>query len=115
MGQEKTDVLHGSLAFMVLRTLDTLGPQHGWGIARRIEQISDQALELNQGTLYPALLRLQQMGWITAKWGASENHRRARFYSITLAGRKQLAAETENWERTAGILARFLKMAGESS
>ena len=115
MPKEKTDVLHGSLAFMVLRTLDTLGPQHGWGIARRIEQISGDALELNQGTLYPALLRLQQMGWITSKWGASENHRRARFYSITRAGRKQLAAEAENWQRISGILARFATPTGASS
>ena len=109
MAQEKTDVLHGSLVFMVLRTLDTLGPQHGWGIARRIEQISGDALALNQGTLYPALLRLQQMGWITSKWGASDNNRRARFYAITRAGRKQLAAEAENWERISGIIARFVK------
>ena len=109
MSKEKTDVLHGSLAFMVLRTLDTLGPQHGWGIARRIEQISGDALALNQGTLYPALLRLQQMGWITSKWGASDNNRRARFYAITRPGRKQLAAETENWERISGIIARFVK------
>jgi PadR family transcriptional regulator PadR len=109
MAKEKTDVLHGSLAFMVLRTLDTLGPQHGWGIARRIEQISGDALALNQGTLYPALLRLQQMGWIASKWGASDNNRRARFYSITRAGKKQLATESENWERIAGIMARFVK------
>jgi transcriptional regulator len=109
MTKDKTDVLHGSLAFMVLRTLDTLGPQHGWGIARRIEQISGDALALNQGTLYPALLRLQQMGWIASKWGASENNRRARFYAITRAGKKQLATESENWERIAGIMARFVK------
>jgi PadR family transcriptional regulator, regulatory protein PadR len=96
---------------MVLRTLETLGPQHGWGIARRIEQISGDALALNQGTLYPALLRLQQMGWITSKWGASDNNRRARFYAITRPGRKQLAAETENWERISGIIARFVKTA----
>jgi transcriptional regulator len=100
---------------MVLRTLDTMGPLHGWGIARRIEQISGDMLELNQGTLYPALLRLQQMGWITSKWGASDNNRRARFYSITRAGKKQLAAETENWERMADIIARFMRPAGESS
>ena len=111
MPKEKADVLHGSLAFMVLRTLETLGPQHGWGIARRIEQISGDALALNQGTLYPALLRLQQMGWITSKWGASDNNRRARFYAITRSGRKQLAAETENWERISGIIARFVKTA----
>jgi PadR family transcriptional regulator, regulatory protein PadR len=115
MGEDKTDVLHGSLALMVLRTLDTLGPQHGWGIARRIEQMSGDVLELNQGTLYPALLRLEQMGWITAKWGASENNRRAKFYAITRAGRKQLAAESENWERMSGIIARFLKPSAENS
>src|ERR1700682_4974511 len=105
MAESKTDVLHGSLALMVLRTLDTLGPQHGWGIARRIEQISGDALELNQGTLYPALLRLQQMGWIASKGGPPENNRRAKFYSITRAGKKQLVAEAENWERISGILA----------
>jgi transcriptional regulator len=115
MKNEKPDVLHGSLVLMVLRTLDTLGPQHGWGIARRIEQISGDVLELNQGTLYPALLRLDQMGWITSKWGTSDNNRRAKFYSITRAGRKQLAAEAENWERTSGVIARFLRPAGESS
>src|SRR5580704_11538640 len=99
MAKEKTDVLHGSLAFMILRTLHSLGPQHGWGIARRIEQTSGDVLELNQGTLYPALLRLEQMGWIISKWGASDNNRRAKFYSITGKGKKQLAAEAENWER----------------
>src|SRR5207249_32773 len=109
MGNDKSDVLHGSLALMVLRTLDTLGPQHGWGIARRIEQISGDALALNQGTLYPALLRLQQMGWIAAKWGVSENNRRARFYSITRAGKKQLAAEAKNWEKVSDILGRFVR------
>jgi transcriptional regulator len=115
MGTERSDVLHGSLVLMVLRTLDTLGPQHGWGIARRIEQISGDLLELNQGTLYPALLRLEQMGWIVSKWGTSDNKRRAKFYSITGAGKKQLAAETENWERTSGIIARFLRLERESS
>jgi len=114
MANDKPDVLHGSLVLMVLRTLDMLGPQHGWGIARRIEQISGDGLELKQGTLYPALLRLEQMGWIASKWGASENNRRARFYAITRAGRKQLAAEAENWERISGIIARFMKPAGES-
>jgi PadR family transcriptional regulator PadR len=112
---EKPDVLHGSLVLMVLRTLDTLGPQHGWGIARRIEQISGNVLELNQGTLYPALLRLEQMGWISSKWGTSDNNRRAKFYAITRTGRTQLAAETESWERTSDIIARFLGPAGESS
>ncbi len=115
MGNEKSDVLHGSLALMVLRTLDTLGPQHGWGIARRIEQISGDTLALNQGTLYPALLRMEQMGWISSKWGVSDNNRRARFYAITAAGRKQLAAEAENWERISDILGRFLRPAGEPS
>jgi len=115
MPNEKPDVLHGSLVLMVLRTLDTLGPQHGWGIARRIEQISDGMLELNQGTLYPSLLRLQQMGWITSKWGESDNNRRAKFYSITRAGKKQLATEAENWERMAGIVGRFARPEGESS
>jgi transcriptional regulator len=99
---------------MVLRTLDTLGPQHGWGIARRIEQTSGETLELNQGTLYPALLRLEQMGWISSKWGTSDNNRRAKFYAITRTGRKQLAAEAENWERISGIIARFMKPSGES-
>ena len=112
---EKTDVLHGSLALMVLRTLDTLGSQHGWGIARRIEQTSGDLLALNQGTLYPALLRLEQMGWISSKWGVSDNNRRAKFYSITRAGKKQLAAEAENWERIAGVVARFMKPVGESA
>jgi transcriptional regulator len=115
MANDKTDVLHGSLALMVLRTLDTLGPQHGWGIARRIEQISGDILELNQGTLYPALLRLEQMGWISSKWGVSDSNRRAKFYAITRAGKKQLAAEAENWERMSDIIARFLKPSGETS
>src|SRR5579872_5332816 len=114
MANDKTDVLHGSLALMVLRTLDTLGPQHGWGIARRIEQTSGDSLALNQGTLYPALLRLEQMGWISSRWGASDNNRRAKFYSITRAGKKQLAAEAKNWERISAIMARFMSPAGES-
>ena len=114
MADDKPDILHGSLALMVLRTLDTLGPQHGWGIARRIEQISGDALALNQGTLYPSLLRLEQMGWVTSKWGASDNNRRAKFYSITRAGKKQLAAEARNWERLSGILGRFVKLSKES-
>jgi PadR family transcriptional regulator PadR len=114
MSNEKPDVLHGSLVLMVLRTLDTMGPQHGWGIARRIEQITGDALELNQGTLYPALLRLVQMGWITSKWGTSDNNRRAKYYAITRAGKRQLAKEAENWERTSGIIARFLRTTGES-
>ena len=112
---DKLDLLHGSLVLMVLRTLDTLGPLHGWGIARRIEQTSGDLLALNQGTLYPALLRVEQMGWITSKWGVSDNNRRAKFYSITRAGQKQLAAEAENWERISGVVARFIKPTRESA
>ena len=115
MTNKKTDVLPGSLILMVLRTLETLGPQHGWGIARRIEQISGDALDLNQGSLYPVLLRLQQMGWISSKWGASDNNRKAKFYAITRAGRKQLVAEEQNWERMSAIIGKFMKAAGESS
>jgi len=105
---DRSDVFHGTLALMILRTLDGLGPLHGYGIARRIEQISGNQLALNQGTLYPALLKLEQMGWITSKWGASENNRRARYYAISRAGRKQLKAETDNWSRTSDIVSRFL-------
>ena len=105
MAQEKTDVLHGSLVFMVLRTLDTLGPQHGWGIARRIEQISGDALALNQGTLYPALLRLQQMGWIASKWGTSDSNRRAKFYELTAEGQKKLNVEAQRWARLSSAVA----------
>jgi len=109
MPDDKQDVLHGSLTLMVLRTLDTMGPMHGWGIARRIEQRSEGILELNQGTLYPSLLRMQQMAWISSEWGASENNRRAKFYSITKLGKKQLAAEARNWESMYGIIGRFIK------
>ena len=112
---DKSDVLQGTLDLMVLKTLEAMGPLHGYGIARRIEQVSDNSLSLNQGTIYPALLRLQQMGWITSKWGASESNRRARFYAITRAGKKQLAAEAANWQRISGILARFANPARESS
>ena len=115
MSRDKADVLQGTLALMVLKTLDTLGPLHGWGIARRIEQISGEMLAMNQGTLYPALLRLEQMGWICSGWGVSENNRRARYYSLTRAGKKQLAAETGNWERTSAIMARFLRASGQAS
>jgi len=108
MGQEKADILPGTLDLLVLKTLDTLGPLHGFGIARRIEQVSKDLLHLNQGTLYPALLRLEQQGWIRSKWGASENNRRARFYSLTKSGRKQLAEEARNWERMASVMARLL-------
>jgi len=105
---EKADVLQGTLILLVLRTLDALGPLHGYGIARRIEQISKDVLQLNQGTLYPALLRMEQEGWIASKWGASDKNRRARFYSITSAGRKRLAKETEDWKRMSSTIERFL-------
>jgi len=104
----KSDVLQGTLDLMVMNTLDTLGPQHGYGIAQRLLQISDSALHLNQGTLYPALLRLEQRGWITSKWGTSENNRRARFYSLTRAGRKQLQREADDWHRMTAIMERVL-------
>ena len=105
---DKTDVLQGTLDLMVLKTLDTMGPQHGYGIAQRLQQVSEQVLHLNQGTLYPALLRLEQRGWISSRWGTSENNRRARFYSLTRAGRKQLLREADDWHRIAGIMARLL-------
>ena len=114
MSQAKAEVLQGTLDLMVLKTLDTLGPLHGYGIARRIEQVSENLLQMNQGTVYPALLRLQQRGWITSKWGASENNRRAKYYSITRAGRKQLALETQNWERIYAVIARLLRGAEEA-
>jgi PadR family transcriptional regulator, regulatory protein PadR len=109
MADAKSEVLQGTLDLMVLKTLDTMGPMHGFGIARRIEQVSENLLAMNQGTLYPALLRLQQKGWIRSEEGASENNRRARFYSLTAAGRKQLARETERWDRTAAMMARLLR------
>ena len=109
MSTGRPDVLHGTLALMILRTLDSLGSLHGYGIARRIEQISGDQLQLNQGTLYPALLRLEQKGWITSEWGTSENNRRAKFYAITRAGRKQLAAEAESWARTVAMVSRLLE------
>jgi transcriptional regulator len=102
------EVPYGALDLMVLRTLDTMGPQHGFGIARRIEQIAEGMLALNQGTIYPALLRLEQKGWIKSDWGTSENNRRARFYSITRAGKKQLAIEADLWSRTVAMMNRLL-------
>lgn len=108
MGDAKTDVLQGTLDLMVLKTLEGLGPLHGYGIARRIEQVSENLLQLNQGTLYPALLRLQQRGWIKSEWGTSENNRKAKFYDLTPAGRRQLAVEARNWERISGVMARLL-------
>ena len=106
--KSKTDVRHGTLALMVLKTLDVLGSLHGYGIARRIEQISGDLLEVNQGTIYPVLLKLEEEGAIASEWGASDNNRRARFYSLTRAGHKRLADETAEWNLTAAILGRFL-------
>jgi transcriptional regulator len=112
MPKDKSDVLHGTLALMVLKTLDAMGPLHGYAIARRIEQISADQLALNQGTLYPALLRLEQEGWIVPKWGKSESGRRVKVYAVTRAGRKQLQAEETDWERAAGIVRRFMRLSG---
>jgi PadR family transcriptional regulator PadR len=111
--KQKTDVLQGTLALMVLKTLDVLGPLHGYGVARRIEQISGDLLAVNQGTLYPVLLRLEQEGAIASAWGASENNRRARFYRLTEQGRKQLQVETQGWEQTAAIIGRFFEAKAE--
>ena len=111
MAEAKSEILQGTLDLMVLKTLHAIGPLHGYGIARRLEQISDDVLQLNQGTIYASLARLLQRGWISAAWGASENNRKARFYSITKAGRKQLTAETENWKRIAGVIGRVLRLA----
>jgi PadR family transcriptional regulator, regulatory protein PadR len=108
MGETKSDVLQGTLDLMVLKTLESMGPLHGYGIARRIEQVSDNALSLNQGTIYPALLRLEQRGWIKSEWGLSGTNRRAKFYSLSRIGRRQVEMETENWERVAATMARFL-------
>lgn len=113
MDKEKSGILNGTLALMTLRTIEALGPIHGYGIARRIEQGSQGVLELNQGTLYPMLLQLQQAGWITSKWGLSDTGRRARFYSITRAGKKQLAVETENWRRISLVVGRFAEPGGD--
>lgn len=112
MGNDRSEVLQGTLDLMVLKTLHALGPQHGFGIARRIEQVSEDVFTLNEGTVYTSLLRLQQRGWIAAEWGVSENNRRARFYSITKSGTKRLAVETENWERISGVIGRVLRLEG---
>ena len=111
MGEAKTDILQGTLDLLVLKTLDAMGPLHGWAIAKRIEQVSANVLAVNQGTLYPALLRLQQKGWIAAKWGVSDNNRRAKFYSLTKQGQKQLAVEERNWEQMVELVARFFQSA----
>jgi PadR family transcriptional regulator PadR len=107
--EPRSDVLQGTLDLMVLKTLETLGAMHGYGIAQRIQQVSENLLQLNQGTLYPALLRLEQKGWITAKWGVSENNRRAKFYSLTRSGRKQVVREAEDWERIVAVMGRLLE------
>src|SRR5438874_13669525 len=111
MARPKADILQGTLDLMVLKTLDAIGPMHGYGLARRIEQASEEALQVNQGTIYLCLVRLVQKGWIAAEWGESENKRKAKFYSITRSGRKQLAAEARGWERVAGTIGRLLQMA----
>lgn len=108
MAESKAELLQGTLDLIVLKTLEALGPLHGYGIAVRIQQVSEDLLKLNQGTLYPALLRLEQRGWISSKWGVSDNNRKAKYYSLTRSGRKQLQAETESWERMSSLMARLL-------
>jgi transcriptional regulator len=111
MGESKSEILQGTLDLMVLQTLDAMGPLHGYGVARRIEQISEDVLQLNQGTIYASLLRLQQRRWISSTWGTSDNNRKAKFYAITRSGRRQLASEAENWQRIAGVIGRLLRLA----
>jgi PadR family transcriptional regulator, regulatory protein PadR len=113
MSSDKRDVLHGSLGLMILKTLEAIGPLHGYRIARRIEQISGNQLALNQGTLYPALVRLEQLGWVASKWGQSDSGRRVKLYALTRAGRKRLQIEEADWQRATGIVARFLEIKGE--
>jgi PadR family transcriptional regulator PadR len=115
MAPDRTDVLYGTLGLMIIKTLEALGPLHGYRIARRIEQISGDQLALNQGTLYPALLKLEQMGWIAAEWGTSESGRRVKVYALTRAGRKQLHAEQKQWERATSIVERFLNISTDES
>ncbi len=110
MAGDNSEILQGTLDLMVLKTLDAMGALHGYGIARRIEQVSEDVVRLNQGTIYASLLRLQQQRWIAAEWGVSENNRKAKFYSITRAGKKQLASEAANWERVAGVMSRMLAL-----
>lgn len=110
MNKPKAEIPYGTLDLFVLKTLDTMGPMHGFGIARRIEQLSEDLLRLNQGSIYPALLRLTQKGWINSSWGTSDNNRRARFYSITASGRKRLQSQVEDWERMSVLVARFLEV-----
>ena len=109
--QKKTDLLQGTLDLMVLKTLESMGPLHGYGIARRIEQVSGNSLTLNQGTIYPAMLRLEQRGWVTSKWGTSEVNRRAKFYSLTKAGRRHLADQATEWHKVSGVISRLLQLA----
>jgi len=110
----RSSILQGTLDLMVLKTLDAMGPQHGYGLARRIEQISEDALLVNQGTIYLCLIRLVQKRWISSKWGVSENNRKAKFYAITKAGRRQLLAETSNWERLSGVIGRMLRLSPDA-
>ncbi len=110
MDRKTSEVLQGTLDLMILKTLHALGPLHGFGIARRLEQVSRDVLQLNEGTVYTALLRLQQQGWVTAEWGTSDNNRKAKFYSITRRGRRQLQVETENWERISDVVGRVLRL-----
>ena len=110
---KKLDVLQGTLDLMILKTLQALGPLHGFGIGRRLEQVTEEVLQLNEGTVYTSLLRLQQEGWIASDWGTSENNRKAKFYSITKRGLKQLTRETENWERISGVIGRVLRLEGQ--
>jgi len=114
MAEAKSDILQGTLDLMVLKTLDAMGSLHGYGIARRIEQLSEEALLVNQGTIYLCLVRLVQKGWIKGEWGTSENNRKAKFYSISKTGRKQLIAETENWERVSGVIGKLLQLSTQS-
>jgi PadR family transcriptional regulator PadR len=107
--KDRSEILQGTLDLMILQSLVTMGPLHGWGIARRLEQVSEDLLFLNQGTIYPALVRLEQHGWIKSKWGVSENNRKAKFFEVTKAGRRQLTRETENWSRISGIISRLLQ------
>ena len=114
MAEDKSEILQGTLDLMVLKTLEAMGPMHGYGLARRIEQLSEEALLVNQGTIYLCLVRLEQKRWIAAVWGTSENNRKAKFYSITKAGRKQLAAEAKDWERVSGVIGRLLRLSPRS-
>lgn len=115
MGDDKSDILQGTLDLLVLKTLDAMGSMHGYGVARRIEQLSQEALQINQGTIYLCLIRLVQKGWIDSEWGTSENNRKAKFYSISKTGRKQLAAEEKNWERVSGVIDRVLRLSPRKS